>query len=85
MYEYEKIKPELFLEENQKLFLAIRDQVHRKIKISGAVTMNRAIELPEGIGAAGGWQMMACVHRLAELGEIKEITRDVFVDGKDRY
>lgn len=85
MYDYNTMKQELFREDNQKLFLAIRDQVNAKLRISGAVTMRRAIELPEGMGAAGSWEMMACVHRLVELGEIKEVTRDIFVDAKDRY
>ena len=31
MYDYKKVKLELFKEENQRLFLAIRDQVKRKL------------------------------------------------------
>ena len=79
-YNYEDIKPQLFTEENQKLFLGIRDQVNSMIKVSGAVTMLKAIKLPPGIGAAAdGWVSMACVHRLVELGEIRELFLDVFV------
>lgn len=76
MYRYEEIKPQLFTEENQKLFLALRDQIHNRLRVSGAITMAKAIELPNGIGAAGSWEMMACVDRLVELNEIIEIPTD---------
>lgn len=72
-YNYETEKRELFKEENQKLFLAIRDQVKQKISVAGAVTLLTSCRLPDGIGAAGSWTMMACVDRLVELGELKKI------------
>ena len=69
MYVYEIEKPKIFTEEGQNMFLHIRDQVKEKIKLSGAVTMDSAIS---GIGG-DSWRQMACVDRLVELGEIKEI------------
>jgi len=89
MYDYEMQKSELFTEQGQKLFLAIRDQVADKLSVSGAVTMGAAISLPPGIGAANSWEMMACVDRLAELDELWEIPtsgsaqRRVFVKGRE--
>lgn len=87
-YDYFTEKPKLFLEENQKLFLAIRDQVEYGLSISGAITMERAARLPDGIGSAGNWEMMACIDRLVELGELQELPtagrtqNRVFVRGK---
>ena len=72
MYSYKEEKKELFSEENQKLFLAIRDQVKRKLKISGAIDMAPAIDQTSGCS----WMMMACVDRMLELGELREITTE---------
>ena len=73
MYDYKEMKPGLFTEENQKLFLAIRDKVEMLLRQAGAVRMEELVHLPRGISCAGSWNMMACVDRLVELGEIKEI------------
>ena len=78
MYKYEEQKQKIFTEENQKLFLEVRDYVHKLIDEAGAFTMRKAFMLPDGIDAAEilnfiSWEMMACVDRLVELGEIKEI------------
>lgn len=69
MYNYNELKPNLFTEENQRRFLAIRDNIARHLKLSGAVTMGKAI------AAEGGdsWINMACVDRLVELGELREV------------
>lgn len=74
MYDYKKERASIFSEKGQRLFLAIRDQVKNQIETSGAVTMEKASSLPSGIGCASNFDMMACVDRLAELGEIKEVT-----------
>lgn len=73
MYKYEDLKPLLFTEDNQLLFIKIRENVHRMLNSSGAFTMGHVASLPTGIGAADTWTMLACVDRLLELGEIKEI------------
>ena len=73
MYNYEEQKQKLFTDNGQRLFLAIRDQVQKMVIESGAVTMGKAIGLPSGIGAADSWEMMACVDRMVELKELREI------------
>jgi hypothetical protein len=83
LYSYEIEKPNVFTERGQRLFLGIRDQVHRLLDLSGAVRMQEAMALPPGIGAASSWEMLACVDRLVELGEIREVTSGN-VAGQDR-
>ena len=68
-YSYAAEKPRLFEEDNQKMFLSVRDRVHRLITQSGAVTLEKAIEKETG----SSWTMIACVDRLLELGEIIEL------------
>ena len=71
MYKYEEAKPRIFTEEGQRMFLAIRDNVNALIKKAGAVRMQEAMHA----GCTGStWDMIACVDRLVELGEIREIT-----------
>lgn len=70
MYNYQELKPSLFTEDGQVMFLKIRDNVHALLKKSGAVRMQEAMS-----GCSGSsWEMQACVDRLVELCEIKEIT-----------
>ena len=73
MYKYETEKSALFSDEGQRAFLKIRDHVHACLKISGVVSMGKAMSPPAGSGAASTWVAMACVDRLVELGEIREI------------
>lgn len=71
MYRYNELKGRLFSDEGQRMLLKVRDFVHASLKSAGAVRMQ------EAIGAAGGgdsWTMLACVDRLVELGEIREVT-----------
>jgi hypothetical protein len=78
MYSYEQEKPKLFTERNQRMFLQIRDEAMRLIELAGAARMDRIICKVSG----DSWMMFACLDRLVELGEIKEVTRDVA--GQDR-
>lgn len=71
MYNYEKEKQKIFTEDGQETFLTIRDHVHLLIKRSGAVMMGNAISVVTG----DTWVHMACVDRLVELKEIREITK----------
>ena len=72
MYEYKIEKPKIFTEEGQKMFLKIRDHIEKCLKLSGAVDMGCAIA-----GNTGDtWEMMACVDRLVELGELQEILQN---------
>jgi len=68
-YNYQEMKPKLFTEENQKLFLAIRDMTQKFLRRGGAVKLGSIMD--EQLGSS--WEMTACVDRLIELGEIKEV------------
>jgi anion-transporting ArsA/GET3 family ATPase len=72
MYNYQTEKTKIFMEDSQETFLKIRDKVQQLLKQSGAVMMQNAIS-----GVTGdSWLHIACVDRLVELKEIKEITKD---------
>lgn len=80
MYKYEELKKELFTEEGQVKFLEIRDKVQQLLKQSGAVMMQNAI-----CGVTGDtWLTLACIDRLVEIGEIKEITEPNKVRAQNR-
>lgn len=70
MYNYETEKKELFTEQGQEMFLAIRAHVGSLLKKSGAVRMLEAIAPVTG----SSWQMLACIDRMVELGELREVT-----------
>jgi hypothetical protein len=63
------MRDEIFTENGQVMFLSIRDNVRRLLKQAGAVRMQEAIA-----GTCGdSWLMLACVDRLVELGELREL------------
>ncbi len=70
MYNYETEKPRLFTDEGQRMFLKIRDHANELLAKAGAA---RCQELMDGSGGGDSWQMLACVDRLVELGELREI------------
>ena len=79
MYNYRTERGALFTEDGQKDFLRIRDNVEGLLKKAGAFKLTAAWE-----GVTGNsWFMMACVDRLVEIGEIKELTGNN-VQGQDR-
>ena len=62
----------VFSEKGQVAFLQMRDHIAHLLKIAGAFQMQRAFD---GIkGGYGTWEAMACVDRLVELGELREIS-----------
>ena len=71
MYDYQNEKANIFTEDRQVLFLRIRDNAKRLIKQAGAVRMR---EIMQGCGG-DSWHMLACVDRLVELGELREVTQ----------
>jgi len=79
MYNYLKEKPKIFTEEGQEMFLKIRDNTHKLLNQSGAVMLQNAIKIASG----DTWVQIACIDRLVELNEIKEIT-DSNVAGQHR-
>ena len=70
MYSYKVEREELFTEKGQVMFLQIRDRVNMLLKQAGAVRITEAIANTTG----SSWQMLACIDRLIELGELHEIT-----------
>jgi len=76
-YSYEKEKKWLFTDQGQRKFLKIRDKVSALLKASGAFMMSNVL-----IG--GDWECLACVDRLVELGEIREILQSDGVAGQHR-
>lgn len=80
MYNYQKEREKVFTERGQEMFLKIRDNVHRLLKHSGAVMLENAIS-----GVTGDtWLMLACIDRLVELKEIREIVQQGEVAGQHR-
>jgi len=69
MYKYEELKAKLFTDEGQRTFLAMRDRAKLLLKEAGAMTMEAAIRA----GSGDSWLLLACVDRMVELGEIREI------------
>lgn len=72
MYNYQEERRYVFSEEGQRMFLAIRDNIKTLIEQAGVVRMDRAI----GCVTGSTWQMMACVDRLVELEELREIPQE---------
>lgn len=68
MYIYEEQKPHLLTDEGQRMFLRIRDHTHALLLKSGAVMMGNCMT-----GGGDSWQILACVDRMVELGEIREV------------
>ena len=79
-YLYSDLRDTVFTEDGQVRFLAIRDNTRYLLDKAGAVSMEKAIA-----GQSGDvWKMMACVDRLVELGELREITAEQQVAGQHR-
>ena len=80
MYTYENEKSKIFTESGQEMFLKIRDKVQILLKQSGSFMLEKAIS-----GVSGdSWVQLACIDRLVELKEIKEITDKTKVAGQHR-
>ncbi len=71
MYIYETEKPGLFTEIGQVTFLTIRDKTKELIKTAGSA---RAQEMMNAAKSGNTWLFLACIDRMVELGEIREIT-----------
>lgn len=70
MYDYRKEREKLFTEDGSVQFMRIRDRVRDLLDQAGAVSMGAAISKSTG----DTWTMMACVDRMVELGELREVT-----------
>lgn len=71
-YSYQKERDHIFTEEGQVEFLSIRDTAKYLLRTAGAFQIKAVIEKRTG----DVWQMIACIDRLVELGEIRELTDD---------
>jgi hypothetical protein len=71
-YNYQSEKPGIFTDEGQRKFLQIRDHVQSLLKVAGCFQMGEAIRKTLG----SNWEAMACVDRLVELGEIREVSQE---------
>ena len=79
-YSYEEMRPEVFTDNGQKMFLKIRDRAHKLLNESGTCQLGSMIS-----GCTGdSWTMIACVDRMVELGEIKEIPNPFSGAGQHR-
>ena len=78
-YNYLTERPVIFTEEGQRMFLNIRDNAKRLLKEAGAARMQEIIKGNTGIS----WHMLACVDRLVEIGELRELTNNI-VAGQHR-
>lgn len=68
-YDYQTERAYVFTESGQRQFLSIRDRVGRLLKEAGAVNLECAIKGETG----SSWEMIACVDRMIELGELREL------------
>lgn len=69
-YKYQEMREELFTDKGQRLFMSVRDNTQQLIARSGAARCQEMIAGQSG----DSWLMLACVDRMVELGEIREIT-----------
>jgi len=79
-YSYQDERAAIFTEDGQVMFLSIRDKGKELMKIAGAFRLQEAISGQSG----SSWTMLACIDRLAELGEIREVTAAGGVAGQHR-
>lgn len=70
MYDYEKMKPSLYTEKGLSMLVAIRDRARHLSNLAGAFSCGAAIRDESG----DSFLMLACIDRLVETGEIRELT-----------
>ena len=77
VYKYEEEKKELFTDEGQRRFLKVRDGVKGLLKKTGAFQMIFAIRFD-----SSSWFSLACIDRMVEIGELKEVGNISFTNHK---
>lgn len=79
-YSYATQRPFVFTEDGQVMFLSIRDKARKLMVDSACAMLGKIIS-----GQTGEvWNMMACVDRLVELNELKEIPNPISSAGQHR-
>lgn len=71
-YDYQTEKPNIFTEDGQVMFTKIRDKTRQLLEKAGAA---RCQEMTNAADSGNSWQMLACVDRMVELNEIREVTK----------
>ena len=71
-YNYKSQKANIFTERGSEMFTKIRDRSKKLLEDAGSFRMQ---EVWKGCGGGDSWDMLACVDRLVEMGEIVEITK----------
>jgi hypothetical protein len=77
-YNYNDVRSTLFTDDGQKAFLTVRDKVNELLDIAGAFKMDSVYRL-----AGDSFLGIACVDRMVELKEIREIKQEE-IFGQDR-
>lgn len=80
MYNYNEERVNIFTDEGQRRFIKMRDWVLTLLNKSGACTMDKAMMAMSG----DTWSTMSLIDRMVEIGDIKEITKNMDVAGQDR-
>lgn len=68
-YVYNDHRLYVLTDEGQRQFLRIRDHCHWLLRQAGAARMQ---EITKG-QTGDSWEIMACVDRMVELGELREL------------
>jgi hypothetical protein len=68
-YSYEKMRSNVFTEDGKVMFLKIRDNAKALLAKAGAATASKIM----GGVTGDSWTMMACIDRLVELRELREV------------
>ena len=79
-YDYQTERPKLFTEEGQVMFLKIRDTTKRLLAMAGAAQSGKMM----GGCTGDSWTMLACIDRLVELNEIREVSAPGSTAGQHR-
>jgi hypothetical protein len=72
-YYYATQRSRLFTEDGLRLFTAWRDRALELLETAGAFK-HGTLSLPPGVGAADGWDLLACADLMVERGELREVT-----------
>lgn len=68
-YKYEDHRSAVFTDDGQRMLLKIRDRAFKLIDESGCAMVANIIS-----GSAGdSWHMLACIDRLVEIRELREV------------
>jgi len=80
MYQYSQERGRIFTDDGQRDFLKVRDHVKKLLSQAGAVRMQEAVRVISG----DSWFALACVDRLVELKEIREVAPNAETAGQYR-